>query len=220
VDGDGVALHIFGSGTDGNVPTGGIVLDASGNGYGTTYAGGAKSEGTVFYVAASTGAVTVIHSFNSGASAGDAANPAAGLVLDSEGNLYGGSTAGFDEAEFEGGGIVYKLSPQTGGTWKESLLFALGFDEFTNPIYSNLVLDSTDHLYGTSLDFGGGGLFKSSPVTGSNVTFNVINPFSGTNGTRPATGSLAMDSAGNLYGATQAGGTDMKCVVFGVTQTE
>jgi uncharacterized repeat protein (TIGR03803 family) len=213
-------LHSFGGGTDGNVPKGGIVLDASGNGYGTTYSGGTKSEGTVFRVAASTGAVTVIHSFNSSGSAGDAANPAAGLVLDSEGNLYGGSTAGFDAFEFEGGGVVYKLSPQTGGTWKESLLFALGFDEFIEPIYSNLVLDSTDHLYGTSLDFGGGGLFKSSPVTGNNVTWNVINKFGGSNGARPATGSLAMDSAGNLYGATQAGGKNKMGLVFEVTQTE
>jgi uncharacterized repeat protein (TIGR03803 family) len=213
-------LHSFGSGNDGNVPKGGIILDASGNGYGTTYAGGAKDQGTVFYVAAGTGDVTVIHSFNSSASAGDAANPAAGLLLDSEGNLYGGSTAGFDESEFEGGGVVYKLSPQKGGTWKESLLFALGFDEFSNSIYSNLVLDSTDHLYGTWIDFGGGGVFQSSPVTGTNVTFSVINNFGGANGTRPATGSLAIDSAGNLYGATQAGGKDKDGVVFEITQTE
>jgi hypothetical protein len=107
-----------------------------------------------------------------------------------------------------------------GGKWKESLLFALGSDELIEPIYSNLVLDSTDHLYGTSLDYGGGELFKSSPVTGSNVTFNFINSFGGSHGSRPATGSLAMDSAGNLYGATQAGGEHKCGLVFEITQTQ
>jgi len=211
-------VHSFGSGSDGNVPKGGVILDANGNAYGTTYAGGAEGQGTVFYISASTGIETIIHSFNPGASQGDAWHPATGVTLDSEGNLYGGSTGGYDAAAFEGGGTVYKLSPQTGGTWKETLLLALGHDQFTEAIYSNLLLDSTGHLYGTSLDNTGGRVFKTFPQSGSHVTWNFINPFFGTNGTRPAVGSLAIDSKGNLYGATQAGGANNDGVVFEIKQ--
>jgi len=209
-------LHSFGGGSDGNVPKGGVILDTHGHAYGTTYAGGADGEGTVFAISTAGGssAEKVIHSFNPGASTGDAAHPATGVTLDSEGNLYGGSTSGFDAAAFEGGGIVYKLSPQTGGGWKETLLFALGHDEFTESIYSNLALDSAGHLYGIASNFGGGQLFKTTLITGNQVTWKFISSFGGTAGARPAVGSFALDSAGNLYGATQAGGANNDGIVF------
>jgi uncharacterized repeat protein (TIGR03803 family) len=209
-------LHSFGGGSDGDVPKGGVILDTHGNAYGTTYAGGADGQGTVFEIPTAGGSLKIIHSFNPGALKGDAAHPATGVTLDSQGNLYGSSTRGVDfhSAIGSGGGIVYKLSPQTGGTWKETSLFSLGHDEFTEPIYSNLALDSAGHLYGIAMNFGGGQLFKTTPVTGAQVNWNFIITFGGTAGARPAVGSLAIDSAGNLYGATQAGGANNDGVVF------
>src|ERR1022692_4422046 len=75
-------LYSF-SGADGANPYAGLVLDAAGNLYGTTYAGGVYGLGTVFKVDPA-GHETVLHSFNGG----DGANPYAGLVLDAAGNLY------------------------------------------------------------------------------------------------------------------------------------
>jgi uncharacterized repeat protein (TIGR03803 family) len=204
-------LHSFGSGNDGNQPKGGVILDANGNAYGTTFKGGTNAQGTVFELSASGGsyAEKVIHNFNSGQSQGDAANPATGLTFDSAGNLYGGSTAGFDSPLFEAGGTVYELIPQSGGTWKEKVIVTLGFDQFSEAIYSGLVRDRAGNIYGVTLDSNGSSLFE---VTGTNYTF--LSAFTGTTGTRGAVGSLVMDSAGNLYGAASAGGANKDGVVF------
>jgi uncharacterized repeat protein (TIGR03803 family) len=206
-------LHSFGNGSDGNLPKGGVILDTKGNAYGTTYKGGAHGQGAVFELSPSgQGAYTetVIHNFNTGRSQGDAANPATGLTFDSAGNLYGGSTSGFDSAIFEGGGTLYKLVPQSGGTWKESVIVSLGFDEFLEAIYSNLVLDSAGHIFGVTLDSSASSVFE---IQGSNYKY--ISVFTGAKvGTRLAVGSLWMDSAGNLYGAAQAGGAHNDGVVF------
>jgi uncharacterized repeat protein (TIGR03803 family) len=207
------ALHSFGNGTDGNQPKGGVILDSKGNAYGTTFKGGTHGQGTVFELSASGGGEyteSVIHNFNTGRSEGDAANPAAGLTFDSAGNLYGGSTAGFDSAIGEGGGTVYKLAPQSGGTWKESVIVSLGSDQFREAIYSNLIRDSAGHIYGATLESGSSSMFETQG--GSNYKF--ITAFTGSAGTRLAVGSLQMDSSGNLYGAAQAGGGNNDGVVF------
>ena len=64
-------LYRFGGGADGTTPYAGLVLDASGNRYGTTTAGGASNLGTVFKLD-TTGAETVLHNFAGGA---DGATP-------------------------------------------------------------------------------------------------------------------------------------------------
>jgi uncharacterized repeat protein (TIGR03803 family) len=80
-------LHSFlGGNTDGANPYAGLVIDSSGNLYGTTYQGGAGNVGVVFKTT-STGTTSVLHSFLGGNT--DGANPYAGLVRDSSGNLYG-----------------------------------------------------------------------------------------------------------------------------------
>src|SRR5882724_1607547 len=48
--GNEVVLHSFSGGTDGGVPNGGLILDAAGNAFGTTYTGGSSGFGTVFKV--------------------------------------------------------------------------------------------------------------------------------------------------------------------------
>ena len=79
-------LHSFsGSPGDGAVPFAGLVQGSDGNFYGTTASGGAFFQGTVFQMSPS-GAITVLHSFNSFFSEG--AFPFAGLVQGSDGNFY------------------------------------------------------------------------------------------------------------------------------------
>jgi uncharacterized repeat protein (TIGR03803 family) len=109
-------LHKF-SGPDGAAPQGGIVIDSSGNLYGTTTSGGTSPKcmpagcGTVFKVDTS-GTETVLYSFSNGR---DGSSPVAGLVLDSSGNLYGlAFYGGYTEGNLcfpSGCGTVFKVTP-------------------------------------------------------------------------------------------------------------
>lgn len=95
--------------TDGGAPTTGVVMDASGDIYGSTSGGGTDGYGTIFELTSS--GETVLHDFTRGADGGD---PTGGsLVLDSSGNLYGSADAGGDscsEASY-GCGVVFELTP-------------------------------------------------------------------------------------------------------------
>lgn len=98
-------LHDFSANPlDGKCPKGKLLRDRFGNIYGTTYAGGEKGLGTVFKIDASSGKESVIHSF--GSSPTDGVNPGVGLVMDSNGVLYGIAGGG----EF-GSGIFFKIVP-------------------------------------------------------------------------------------------------------------
>jgi uncharacterized repeat protein (TIGR03803 family) len=110
--------------TNGAVPLAGLVQDADGTFYGTTYAGGANSSflapvqrliftagnadgyyggGTVFKMSAS-GGVNTLYEFSSGQ---DGANPAGGLLVASDGNLYGTTEQGGAYSM----GTVFRISP-------------------------------------------------------------------------------------------------------------
>ena len=104
-EGNETVLYGFFLGTDGFSPYAGLVQDAAGNLYGTTYwsAGGGGIWGTVFKLDA-TSKETVLKTFTD---TGDGANPLAGLVQDSAGNLYG-TTSGRNG---DGNGTVFKLTP-------------------------------------------------------------------------------------------------------------
>ena len=95
---------LIGANNDPAINTGSSVRDSAGNLYGTTAYGGTYGGGVVFKVD-TTGAETVLYSFTGGA---DGANPYAGLLRDSAGNLYGTTTAG----GAYGGGVVFKITPQ------------------------------------------------------------------------------------------------------------
>ena len=101
-------LHSFTGAADGAAPYGGVIRDAKGNLYGTTFQGaglGCNNYGcgTVFELTP-TGQFTVLHTFTGG---GDGGNPAAGLVMDKAGNLYGSTYGG----GAHGYGTIFKLTP-------------------------------------------------------------------------------------------------------------
>jgi uncharacterized repeat protein (TIGR03803 family) len=103
-----VVYTFTGGSADGANPQGGVVLDAAGNLYGTTWQGGAASAGTVFKLDA-TGKETVLHDFTGGA---DGGSPNPGLVLDTAGNLYGSAASGGDLSCGAGGcGVIFKIAP-------------------------------------------------------------------------------------------------------------
>jgi uncharacterized repeat protein (TIGR03803 family) len=95
--------------SNGYDPISGVIRDASGNLYGTTYRGGANGMGTVFKLDAA-GNETLLHSFTGRA---DGAYPYAGLTMDVAGSLYGTTLAGgLPGCVFEQGcGVVFKITP-------------------------------------------------------------------------------------------------------------
>jgi uncharacterized repeat protein (TIGR03803 family) len=104
-------LYNFTGGHDGGTPSAGLVRDAKGNLYGTTYWNGSSGWGTVFKVDTK-GAETVLYNFTGGA---DGANPDAGLIRDANGVLYGTTQSG-GSANW---GTVFKVD--TNGT--ETVLY-------------------------------------------------------------------------------------------------
>ena len=83
------ALASF-NGTNGTFPAGGLVRDPRGNLFGTTEGGGANGVGTVFELAAGSGTITTLASFDGA----NGALPVASLVRDPRGNLFGTTEGG------------------------------------------------------------------------------------------------------------------------------
>jgi uncharacterized repeat protein (TIGR03803 family) len=139
-------LYSFPGGNAGYYPFGALVLDASGNLYGTTASGGASGHGTVFKLDR-TGKETVLYSFTGGA---DGAIPYAGLIRDMAGNLYGTTYAGGTSTFCTNGcGTVFKLNK----TGKETVLHSFGGADGAYP-FSRLIRDKAGNLYGTTV-YGG-----------------------------------------------------------------
>ncbi len=99
-------LHSF-NGTDGYNPYAGLIFDAAGNLYGTTYWGGTYDFGTVFELTPQAGGGwidKVLHSFSMPT---DGYHPQAGLIFDAAGNLYGTTS----EGGTHGSGTVFEITP-------------------------------------------------------------------------------------------------------------
>src|ERR1700722_9437631 len=200
--------HSFGQGTDGQEPVGGVVFDDAGNFYGTTLLGGAYGNGTVYEITPA-GVESVIYSFTGGH---DAVNPAAGVTLDAKGNLYGTTSFGGTN----GVGAVYELSPSASG-WTETILYNFqGLDDGQNPV-GGVILDKVGNIYGGTFDGGvngGGTVYELSP-SGGGWTFSTLYSFVG--GYGGPYNKLALDTKGNLYGATEGEGAKGYGLVFKLT---
>jgi len=211
-NGTETVLYSFTGGTDGGMPFAGVIEDAAGNLYGTTFNGGDPSSMTgVVYKLDTSGAETVLHAFPYAKT--DGCYPRAGLLLDQAGNLYGTTT---DCGAF-GFGTVFKID--TSGT--ETLLhsFAAGSSDGAFPYYGTLLMDTDGNLYGVT---EGGGSGNCSGGNGCGVVYElsqsgeltVLHSFAGgtTDGCIPA-GTLAVDKSGNFYGtATSCGSHNMGIV--------
>jgi uncharacterized repeat protein (TIGR03803 family) len=199
-------LHSFGASTDGASPSYGSLIQASdGNLYGTTENGGAHSDGTVFEITPG-GVETVLYSF--GSSANDGANPYAGLIQASDGNLYG--------VTFDGGtnsvGTVFKIT--TAGV--ETVLYSFGSvaNDGANP-YGRLIQGSDGNLYGTT-ERGGSGYGTVFEITTGGAE-TVLHSFGSAGDGDFPYGGLIQGSDGNLYGTTELGGANSLGIVFKMT---
>jgi uncharacterized repeat protein (TIGR03803 family) len=190
-------LHAF-MDTDGKSPQGGVVQDASGNLYGTTYYGGLKTFGTVFKLS-KTGKESVLHNFRGSP---DGANPAAGLMRDAVGNLYGTTYSGGSD----NCGTIFKVD--TAGKTTVMYSFETGGSDGCGPL-AGLTEDSRGNLYGTTA-YGGSGfgvIFKLSQRGKETVLHRFTG---GADGGWSFAGGVILDAEGNLYGTAQVGG-DLSC---------
>jgi uncharacterized repeat protein (TIGR03803 family) len=217
-------IYAFGSQGDGRNPNGSLVFDAAGNLYGTTSNGGIycvdnQGCGTVFELSPTQGGgwtEKVLHSFNDDGI--DGVGPAAGLILDGAGNLYGTTGEGGTPG---GEGTVFELSP-TQDSWTEKVLHTFGPLPDGEDPWAGLVFDAAGNLYGTTIEGGAynyGTVFELSPTQSGGWTETVLHSFNnnGTDGFEPVNGSLILDAAGNLYGTTQSGGNTGEGTVFEIS---
>jgi uncharacterized repeat protein (TIGR03803 family) len=199
-------LYTFTGPPDGANPYGGLVMDSSGNLYGTTYVGGASAFGSVFKVDSS-GHETVLYSFTGGT---DGANPRAGLIRDAAGNLYGTTVGG----GADGDGTVFKLD----SSGNESVLHSFaGYPKDGAGPFGGLIRDAAGAFYGTTNaggHYGPGTVFKLDKAGNETVLYSFAN---GADGGRPRPGVIR-DTAGNLYGTTKnggVGGPGTNCALYG-----
>ena len=206
-------LHAFtGGAKDGATPSSPLLIDAHGNLIGTTSYGGPDDVGTVFEISPQH-TETVLYAFGQ-QGAGGPRYPMGTLALDSSGTLYGSSRRG-GSANL---GTVYAFTPGTGtapGTVTVLHNFAGGADG-AEP-WGGVVFDAAHTtLYGTTTAGGPAdqGTVFACPVDGSGARVLYAFKASGSGDGVFPVGSLAIDSAGMLYGTTDAGGTDDLGTVF------
>jgi uncharacterized repeat protein (TIGR03803 family) len=165
---------------------------------------------------------------------GDGALPYASPTLDGAGNLYVTTNLGGSGActinGVSGCGVVFELTPMSGGTWKQNVLHSfMGGNDGQWPI-SKLSFDSDGNLYGTTV-WGGSGdcnygfpgcgtIFELTPNVGGGWTEAVLYSFQGSDGALPYSG-LTLDASGSsLYGTTFTGGQLGYGTVFGLVRSE
>jgi uncharacterized repeat protein (TIGR03803 family) len=211
-DGTKTVLHAFTGGTDGGLPAG-LILDASGNLYGTTLQGGliggCNSHGCgVVYKIDTNGNETVLYTFGGYE---DGAFPQGVLMADKRGNLYGTTTGGGDDRN----GTVFKLT--TDGKEKVLHSFAGGTSDGQSPA-SGLISDGSGNMYGTTNLGGGTGCDVFGPF-GCGIVYkiardgteSILYAFTGGSDGGNPVGALLMDKSGNLYGTTEFGGLSGGC---------
>jgi uncharacterized repeat protein (TIGR03803 family) len=198
------SLHLFTGGNDGGVPNASLIQVSDGRLYGTTAEGGTNGAGTVFRISTN-GALTSLYSFSGGA---DGANPQAGLVQASNGNLYGTTEAGGTG----GSGTVFQVSTNGALT---SLYSFTDANDGANPT-AGVVQGSNGYFYGTTFS-GGTDSYGTVFQISTNGALTTLYSFSGGNdGALPRAG-LVQGSDGNFYGTTWWRATDWDGNVFQIS---
>ena len=209
-------LYSFLGGSDGmNPQRGSVVFGPDGSLYSTTFAGGGSCNGsnegcgTVFKLQPPATACqsvscpwreTILHSFDGAGGSG----PLGAVVFDQQGNVDGATNSG----GFHNGGTVFQLDA-SGGYMEDIIFHPYGYPG------SSVSMDRERNLYGSTfigMD-GPGTIFELTP-SGSDWTSTELHTFTGgSDGAYPLAGVI-LDTAGNLYGATTAGGVGQGGTVF------
>ena len=220
-------LYNFQAGSDGKNPYGGVTIDAKGDLYGTTVAGGSGGAcsgdgcGTIYKLTRSgkSWSESVLYSFTGGK---DGAGPGGGVVFDKKGNLYGTTPDG-GKANGCGGigcGVVYQLTPTSSG-WRQKVIhtFTGGNDGATGSL-GLLLIDGNVDLFGIAESGGAhsaGTAFELSPGSGK-WKMSTLDGFEGMPDAGFPYGGLISGASGNLYGTTYYGGANGLGSVFKLTK--
>jgi len=185
----------------------GVMRDSAGNLYGTTGGSGTANWGVVYKVDKAH-RYKVLYNFTGGS---DGANPYAGVIRDSAGNLYGTTYFGGIAAGEAGFGVVYKLDT----TGNETVLYAFTGGSDGRYPQSGLLRDPDGNLYGTTAPGilgspGFGSVYKVDTSGNETVLYNFTG---GADGAYPQSGVIR-DPGGNLYGTTLDGGAYGDGVVY------
>jgi uncharacterized repeat protein (TIGR03803 family) len=225
-------IHRFtGENADGRNPLGGVVFDKSGNLWGTTQVGGQSESaacggasrlcGTVFELTPNTSGSwteSTLFSFTGNTSG---TNPVTNLVIDQEGNLYGTTVNGGPSVE----GLVFKLTPEGNGKFKESIVHDFGSGacctDGVHP-FNGLTIDAAGNLYGAvqggggtttvctggDVDTGCGIVYKLTPNASKTAwEETILYAFFGeSDGATPLDDHVAVDDKGNVFGSAAEGG--------------
>lgn len=191
---------------DGSEPTANLIIDATGNLFGTAQDGGAYGRGSAFELMPGTSgwSLSVLYSFCAQSNCSDGAAPQDGLSMDSAGTLYG--TAG----------VAFDLTPGA-NAWSESVLYTFcsrpSCRDGSTP-YAGVIFGPGGNLYGTT-DAGGnptclggngcGVVYELNRVSGGTWNEAVLRAFNGAPNDSDGSSRLAFDHSGNLYG-TGGGG--------------
>ena len=218
-------LHNFTGGSDGAIPDAGLTLDRAGNLYGTASGGGGGDCGGCGVVYKlrqlhSGWLFTPIYTFQ-GHAKQDGEQPTARVVFGPDGALYGTTASGgAGGACIDGCGTAYRLTPSptvcksTLCPWKETVLLSFDITDGLGPGYGDVIFDASGNLYGTTiqgggwmsdcLEYGCGAAYQISPSNGG-WHASMIYSFANGSTNTPWSGVI-VDSLGNLYGTTNAGG--------------
>jgi uncharacterized repeat protein (TIGR03803 family) len=210
--------------SDGAVPSIALLFDMAGNLYGTAGEGGLNQCGfsfgcgVVFKLSEKPNGSwkeEVLHHFTGGK---DGANPLAGLIFDHAENLYG-TTSGDGAYGF---GIVFQLTLNPHGHWKERVLHAFTGGKDGSLPRANLIFDAAGNLFGTAEEGGNlsycngngcGVAFKLTSKPNGEWHQTVLHRFGDSPGVRPFAG-LTLDTSGDLYGTTYGDGSRTHGSVF------
>jgi len=200
-------IYSFQGTPDGATPMDSLVFDHAGNLYGTTAFGGDYNGGIVFELTPHVdGTWTEAILFNSPGST-PADHMVANLIFDASGNLYGTSLQGG-----YGTGDVFKMTPNTDGSWTTTEIYLFPYERFNNP-NSGLLIDSAGNLYGTTSSGGNNGAGNAFEISLSGGVWyaDYLHSFKGYPDGQNPNAALIFDAAGNLYGTTAGGGASSSC---------
>lgn len=198
-------LYSFAGGTDGANPSSGVVIDAAGNLYGTTGAGGSGGSGTVFELSPSGGGWTEQVIYNTDTSW------YAGLTMDSGGSIFGVSQS-----------QVFELQTNGSGRWNPIVLHTFNANKSGRKLRTapngTLAFDKAGNIFGTNTGGGAykrGAVFELTPGKNGKYKERTLYDF----GSMPGDGAyplagVVLDGAGNVYGATTEGGINNSGAVF------
>jgi uncharacterized repeat protein (TIGR03803 family) len=204
--------------SDGEVPTGSLIVDANGDLFGTTDGGGENGDGTVFEIAKTASGYastpTTLVSFTGS----DGVDPPGSLIADANGDLFGTTHGG----GANGYGTVFEIAKTASGyaSTPTTLVNFTGSDG-ASP-FGSLIADANGDLFGATAGGGanGDGMVFEIANTGSGYAGapTTLVSFTGSDGVDPS-GALIADANGDLFGTTGEGGENGDGTVFEIAVT-